>query len=248
MRLKTLAATGALLTLGVVGTPAGAEIDSAEPPGGSTGTIGTGVELPGSGGSPGSAGGSSGSGGSGDGEGGEPQQLTINGCPWEGFWVACPEPGEPTLPSAEQMAQMALDQVTIVVPEPQTSPSGAPQLAGKRTWYWIDPDDWQPVTARAELPGIWAEVTATPTTATWTPGDGSPDVVCDGPGRPHPGTSGATTDCGHPYTHVGTYTLTLTVTYAVTWTSSTGESGTQPALSLSTTSPITVEQRQVVVS
>lgn len=237
----------ALILVLVSGPPSGARDDS----GAGTGTIGAEVGAPGAGGS-GSGASGSGGGGSEGGGGGGGSQGPVDPCPPlpTGADSACkaPEPGEPALPSAEVLAAHARELVVVVVPSPHTSPEGAPQLAGKRTWFWIHPDDWRPVTARAELPGLWAEVTATPTRAVWTPGDGSPAVTCDGPGRPHPGTAGATTTCGHPYTVEGTYTLRLAVTYTVTWTSSDGQSGTQDPFVLTTTQPITVDERQVVVS
>ena len=154
----------------------------------------------------------------------------------------------PAPPSAGEVAQLALDQVTLTIPRPHTSPDDVDQITGLKTWFWMDPDEWVAASARAELPGIWAEVTATPAVAVWTPGDGSPSITCTGPGRPHPGTPGATTDCGHVYTDVGTYSLRVEVTYRVTWRASTGETGTQDALVLTTEVPLTVAQRQVVTS
>ena len=134
-----------------------------------------------------------------------------------------------------------------MIPAPNTSPpAGQAQLTGLRTWFWLDAEAWVPVTARAELDGVWAEVTATPVRATWTPGDGGRAVTCLGPARPHPGHDDATTDCGHVYTVMGDYSIEVAVTYEVTWSASTGESGTQDPIVLSTDLPIHVEQRQAV--
>jgi hypothetical protein len=159
------------------------------------------------------------------------------------------EPGDPALPAVvpETLAQMALDSATIVLPQPHTSPDGVPQMTGLMTWFWIDPAAWVPISARAELPGVWAEATATPTRATWTPGDGGAAVTCDGPGRAHSGTAGATTDCGHTYVDIGSYPLTIDVTYEVTWESSTGAGGVLESIVVSGEVPITVEQRQAVI-
>jgi len=155
----------------------------------------------------------------------------------------CPtdDPAAPVDPVV--VAQMALDRVTFSIPEPRTSPEGH-QLTGLATWFWLDPDQWLSHTARAELPGVWAEVTASPVSVAWDPGDGSAPVVCDGPGRP--ATSGGEPDCAHVYTVVGDYTLTVRVTYAVTWRSSTGASGTLDAIVLASTAPVEVQQRQAV--
>ncbi|MGI8938039.1 MAG: hypothetical protein ACR2JF_07485 [Iamia sp.] len=165
-----------------------------------------------------------------------------------------PAPGAPAppapvaLPDPAVLAQAARQEIPIRIPRPHTSPDGVPQVTGLKTWYWMNRTQWTPATARAELPGIWAEVTATPTKAVWTPGDGSSPITCRGPSRPHPGTSGATTDCGHTYTDIGSYTIRVAVTYDVTWRSSTGASGTQAPIVLTTNLPITVEQRQVVTN
>lgn len=171
-----------------------------------------------------------------------------------------PVPGAPpTTPAAPDappvfvidpavLAQEARESVRLPVPQPHTSPpEDGFQLVGLETWFWLDAAGWRPVTARAELPGIWAEVTATPTRATWSPGDGRASVACDGPGARHPGTSGAATDCGHTYLDVGTYTIAVEVTFAVAWEASNGASGTQEPITVGAELPITVEQRQAVI-
>lgn len=146
------------------------------------------------------------------------------------------------------LALHAREQVTLTAPRPRLSPDGVPQVTGLRTWFWLDPAAWQAETVRAEIPGLWTEVTATPTRADWDPGDGAAPITCAGPGRPHPGTSDATTDCGHAYEVVGSYSLSVTVTYTVTWRSSTGETGVQDPFVLRADLPVTVTQRQVVLS
>lgn len=180
---------------------------------------------------------------------GGPERPLIGGC-LAAFLIAAgdAEPGAPTAAAMALLALHAREQVTVTAPEPHLSPADVPQVTGLRTWFWLDPAAWRAETVRAEVPGLWAEVTATPTRAEWDPGDGGPPVTCAGPGRPHPGTSGATTDCGHVYEVVGAYTLTVTVTYAVTWRSSTGETGAQDPFVLSAETPVTVTQRQVVLS
>ncbi len=173
-----------------------------------------------------------------------------SGCP-AGYILALAgaEADAPTLVVAASLVALnAREQVTVTAPRPHLSPDGVPQVTGLRTWFWLDPAAWQAQTVRAEIPGLWAEVTAAPTHTQWDPGDGAPPLTCNGPGRPHPGTTDATTDCGHVYEVVGAYTLTVTITYAVTWRSSTGETGTQDPFVLSADLPVTVTQRQVVLS
>jgi hypothetical protein len=146
------------------------------------------------------------------------------------------------------LAQQAREAVELPLPRPHTSPpEDGFQLVGLETWFWLDADRWHPVTARAELPGIWAEVTATPTQDSWTPGDGGPVVVCDGPGERHPGTAGSETDCGHTYLDLGSFTIAVEVTFTVTWRASNGASGTQAPITVGAELPVTVEQRQAVI-
>lgn len=230
-------------------------------PGGSS--PGSGGNLPSGGsGSGGGGGGSDGGGASGDGGAPSGPVNPFAGCTFSPFGfgqMVCPEDQNgldgpaapspaPALPSAAQLALNVRETMPVRIPGPSTSPSSASLLTGLRTWFWLDPEAWRPVSVRAELPGIWAEVTATPVSATWTPGDGSAPVVCAGPGRRHPGTRGAATSCGHTYMTAGDYSVAVEVTYEVTWRSSIGESGAQPALTLDTTLDVTVTQRQAVTT
>lgn len=236
--------------------------DADAPPPGSSAEIVAGVgrprERPGPPTGSGSGSGSEpGSGADEPGEAAGPVPVVIDQCnlPWVSALPECPEPvpaapgAPPPPPAAELVAQLALDRVTIRVPQPHTSPpEDGFQLTGLAAWFWLDEEEWRPVTARAELGGVWAEVSARPTRAVWTPGDGADPVTCTGPGRPHPGTAGHhRTACGHVYTDVGEYTIEVEVTYAVTWRASTGQAGVEAPITLTADLPIRVEQRQAVV-
>jgi hypothetical protein len=257
MRRRVGVLLGVVLSLSFIGSePALAALGDDNPP-----SIDVIVETPGGsgGGRPETAedGGAGSSGGDGGGaEAGEAVGAVpvVGGCATVPVGAVCggdgaEEPAAPAAPAFDPvvLAQAALDSAPIALPEPHTSPDGVPQMTGLATWFWLEPGSWEPVSARAELPGIWAEVTATPTRATWTPGDGSAAVVCTGPGRPHPGSAGATTDCGHTYVDVGSYTLVVEVTYTVTWTSSTGASAALDPITVGAELPVTVEQRQAVI-
>jgi hypothetical protein len=160
------------------------------------------------------------------------------------------QPGEPPAPVVDPVAvaQEASESLPLVVPQPHTSPSeDGFQLVGIETWYWLDAAAWRPVVVRAEVPGVWVEVTARPTTATWDPGDGRPAVACAGPGAAHPGTNEAATECGHTYLEIGSFVIGVEVAFEVTWVASTGQTGTIPDVVLSAQLPVTVEQRQAVI-
>ncbi len=166
-----------------------------------------------------------------------------------------PEPGAPPTRSARDaptidagvVAERVRESMPVHLPAVHTSPpADGFQLVGLQTWYWLDPDGWAPTSVRAEVADAWIEVTATPTVARWTPGDGAGVVTCDGPGRRHPGTAGARTDCGHTYVEVGAVEIDVAVVYGIAWTASTGETGTLAPLVLDTSVTIEIQQRQAV--
>ena len=82
------------------------------------------------------------------------------------------EPAEPAI-TAGTLAALARADLPLVHPAPKFSPrNGVPQITGLRTWMWIDPDDWQPRSATAAIPGLSATVTATPQRMEWHMGQG----------------------------------------------------------------------------
>lgn len=102
------------------------------------------------------------------------------------------------------LVRSARSRVPIVTPEPSLVPDGvdAPFLAQLPVWMWIPEEAWVPATATASLPelGLAVSVTASPTSTTWSPGDGSEPFDC-GPGVAwQPGMSDVDSDCTHAYT------------------------------------------------
>lgn len=165
-------------------------------------------------------------------------------------WMCEPvAPAGPATPPVDPgaVARQIREEVPVEVPAPHTSPpADGFQLTGLRTWFWLDRERWVPASVRADVAGVWIEVTATPTSATWDPGDGGAAVTCAGPARPYAG-EGSTTTCGHTYTETGHLEVGLSVSYAVTWRASTGASGTLDPLVLTASLPLEVEQRQAVI-
>ena len=174
--------------------------------------------------------------------------------------AAPPPPPDPAVLAAQAYAELVPpDPVVRRSPgEDYTDPaSGVPVTwLGLFTWFWVDRVDWVPLTRTVELRGVSATVTATPTSASFEPGDGSSPLVCDGPGRAwtagdanlDPSSVGG---CGHMYERVTAgagITATTKVNYAVTWTSNTGAGGVLPDLAgTSTSAPFMVEQIRVVI-
>lgn len=159
-------------------------------------------------------------------------------------------PGPPLTPAT--LAQVATNRLNLAVDTIDASPpTTSNQLVNLPTWVWLA--GWAGVSARAAVPGESVTATARPTSATWSFGDGAV-VVCDGPGTPF--VSGddpraPSPTCGHTYTTPssgqpgGVYTVTVTVTWAITWTGG-GQTGSEPALSASRATSLRVVESQAV--
>jgi len=168
-------------------------------------------------------------------------------------------PGNPANPGPDlaAMARQAYDEVPFGFPVPVTSPGiDIDQITGLPTWLWIEPASWTELSARAEIPGFWVEVTARPQRVVWDMGDGE-TVTCDGPGTPYDpavADGAQSTDCSHVFQHTsvdepdGQYAASVTVEWSVAWESSTGAGATLAGASRTTTFALTVTERQAVVS
>ena len=121
------------------------------------------------------------------------------------------------------------------------------------TWLWVD-GPWTSASATASVGAVAATVTATPVEVVWDTGDGT-TTTCDAgtpydlsraPAEQHSG-------CTHVFTRSsaslpgGTYAVTATVTYEVSWTASTGAGGGLGTLSRSTTTGVPVTEAQALI-
>lgn len=186
------------------------------------------------------------------------------------YWLICRENGnevyaqvitwDPRNPfgsiaAGERAAEEARNQIAIANPEIHTAPGlDRPQLVGLATWLWVT-DPWVPRTASASLGGVTATVTATPSQITWSPGDGSPTLRCDGPGtvfdEHHPDRPSS---CAHTYQRRstvdgpdGAFALTATITYTVEWRATNGQAGPLDPITRTATVPVTVHEAQAVI-
>lgn len=149
--------------------------------------------------------------------------VAVNGA----FAVPARPPADPA-----DVARQARASVAIADPSLSTSPSADRRLYVRvPTWLWLDPAWWQPYTATADTGGVSATVVATPVRATWTMGDGGA-VTCSGPGVAwRRGLPDEATDCKYRYLHSsagqpqGRFTMSVSVDFDVSWTSSTGAVG-----------------------
>jgi len=155
-------------------------------------------------------------------------------------WITGPGPAGGGSPAVDPRTLALQAENSIDLPQPtiRVDPSGT-SVVGLETWFWVDPTIWhdESVTATAGL--VSATAVAHPVAVRWTSGDGG-DVVCQGPGTAYlTGLPAAwqSTDCGHEYLRTsagqptldgdpdhGTFVVTATVEWAVSWTS-TGVAG-----------------------
>lgn len=171
------------------------------------------------------------------------------------------DPAEPAgRPRVDAIARQVYAEVPLVFPTPHTSPPvDEVQLVGLPVWLWVEDDVWRTFDASASVAGVTVTVVAEPSTTVWDMGDGT-QVTCSGPGTPWTPASGSQghpskqSDCSHTYQFVsdsepgGRYSVSVTVTWTVSWRASTGEAGTLPAASRTTDFALDVRQRQAVIT
>jgi hypothetical protein len=169
----------------------------------------------------------------------------------------------PEVALAGALARSAGNKLVLPRPQVRRNPAGA-ALVNLPTWWWVDPAQWTPLRQRTQAGPVWAEVTATPVSTTWDPGDGSAPVVCNGSGTPYDTSRSAesqTTDCSYAYRRSSGdqpqtgpsvndrfFTVTVTTSWQVTWTGFGGSGGTLPVLTTSSSFPLAVVQRETVVT
>ncbi|MFI7676417.1 hypothetical protein [Actinophytocola sp. NPDC049390] len=161
------------------------------------------------------------------------------------------QPGAALLPSPAELAQMARKQLRLPAPTIAASPSGD-QLVNLPTWLWVA-NGWAPISATASVPGVSVTAVATPTSVTWSMGDGS-TVTCTGPGTPFRAGAdpkSSSPDCGHTYRSSSarqpgeTYPVSATVHWTVTW-SGAGQGGTFPDMTTTGSAAFRVAESQAL--
>jgi hypothetical protein len=180
---------------------------------------------------------------------------------YRAVWLAQPPPGMG--PSPLDLARQALASLTIPVPSTGRYPAGRLKdgrpytVVRAYTWYWTDPAKYKPLTARAAAGPVWAQVTVTPATLSFTPGDGSATVSCAGPGSPWTPSDGvwarSPSGCDYRYAHSsihrprGMVTATYSITWQISWVGSGGTSGTLAALTTTASSTFAVAEAESIV-
>ena len=151
---------------------------------------------------------------------------------------------DPAVVGQEAVKQLAFGSPSIEM----APPNGNPQLVNVATWLWIDPGAWRTLTATANAGTVTATAAATPAKVVWGMGDGH-TVTCDGPGTPYnASTPNATSDCSYTWTEPGSYQVTATVYWSVTWTATGAPGGGNLGLQAGPAAqvPVTVTESQAI--
>lgn len=161
---------------------------------------------------------------------------------------AAPPGGPPAVVvTPEQLAQEARNLLDLPVPEVGVNPPDY-LLVQLPTWWWLE--NPEPITQRTELGPVWAEVTATPVSSSWTGGDPQPPVQCLGQGvewrfnlgEEHPGS------CRYTYRRASDqWDAQVVAQWEVTWVGAGGTGGELEGLVTEAVVPVTVYERQAVV-
>ena len=175
-----------------------------------------------------------------------------------GGWSWVPAAGGVVFASPAQLAREAYARLTPPAAAPDYNPrhrAGSPDgtVVGFATWLWLDGQSLTSKSVTAAAGPNRATVTARPSVVSFDPGDGSPAVVCAGGGRAYdPSEPNAVSDCVHRYMRSsgsvpgGVFVLTARVTWTATWTGTGGTGGALPALTVTATTPVRVDELQAV--
>lgn len=176
--------------------------------------------------------------------------------------VAAPPAAAP--PSPAVLAAEALKTLRIPSPVPGRYPAGVLHdgrpftIVSGFTWFFTSPTSFRPLSASASAGGVSAQVTVTPSALLFTPGDGNGAVSCAGPGVAWQQGDGvwapSPVGCDYRYPRSSIYdaggevTATYGIRWDVTWTSSTGTTGTLPAITTTKNSTFAVAEVEAVVT
>jgi hypothetical protein len=165
--------------------------------------------------------------------GAQPGQWVFPACagpgvidPMPPIWVSGAQPAAGVVQvNPVVVAEQAVKQLPLASPVIEMAPpSGSAQLVGVATWMWVSPGVWKTLSASASAGTVTTTATATPQKVVWDMGDGD-TVTCDGPGTPYSASApNATTNCSYTWGQAGTYQVTATLYWSVTW-SATGALG-----------------------
>ncbi|WP_282702945.1 hypothetical protein [Streptomyces sp. CC219B] len=179
------------------------------------------------------------------------------------FWVDegdAPPANVPQAITSEMLAQLAYAEIRV----PSTKVDLAPQGASKvnlPTWVWLDTAKFKPVSVMASVPllGLSATTTAEPVSLKIAPGtddavtypaSGECEIRNGKIGDPYAkGKADQTPPCGVEYLRSsgnGSYKLQATITWKISWTSTTGQGGNLPNGTFGDDQNVVVQEIQAV--
>ncbi|AZM57667.1 hypothetical protein DMA15_13950 [Streptomyces sp. WAC 01529] len=183
-------------------------------------------------------------------------------CDKQPFWVdEGKTPEEPLAVTPEILAEYAYDELPVPSTEITMAPQGTTKV-NLPTWVWLDKAKFKKVSVTASIPGsgLSATTTAEPMSLSIAPGtedaetypaSGECPIEDHRIGVPRAKGTPADTDppCGVKYLRSsgdGSYDLQATVTWKITWTSTTGEDGDLPEGRFGADQQVEVEEIQSI--
>lgn len=163
-------------------------------------------------------------------------------------------PGAPPVVSPAVLARQARSRLNLPSVVIGLNPPGK-QLVNFPVWMTLDRASWKTQSATASAGAVSVTATARPVRVAWSMGDGG-SRTCAGPGTawsPGDDPSAESPDCGYTYRFSsagapgGSYTVSATVTWEVTWAGA-GQTGTVPGLETAGQVQTRVQESQAVVS
>jgi hypothetical protein len=166
--------------------------------------------------------------------------------------------GQAPLPDPRELAQRALEQLELAVPDIHIAPH--PPLAtyvGLETWLWLPEAQWDSLSLTVTAGATSVTVTARPARVDWDLTEGTTSCVSAGRPWQRGMSDDARTDCSYTFLTLsdgqsdGRYAVSATIAYAASWTCSgaclldSGDLGEVP--SLTSNDGIEVDERQSVV-
>ena len=174
------------------------------------------------------------------------------------IWLADPPNATDAGPAPGEVAQIAVERMSLRAIEIGMSPSpNGAGVVGQPTWLWVqDPGERTtgPISRTASAGSVTVTATARLERIVWDMGDGA-QVVCTGTGTPYTTDRGrsASPDCGHTYTRESgyepgqRYTVTATSEWAVEWRGA-GQTGSLDLDGLTRSVQVSVGEAQVLVN
>lgn len=128
--------------------------------------------------------------------------------------------------SPPMLAEQAASSLRYPPMNVEMSPAAADVTVNLTTWLWVDSGIWHAISATASAGPVSATATATPDKVVWQMGNGD-TVTCNGAGTPWTPQDAPDrpSDCSYTYRQSsanqpgGTFTVTTTVYWHVTWAS-----------------------------